>query len=187
MSSTNQEPIKLIKCLYNKSTHSPLRLSDKYLYAYKDLYDEEPGINYNGTHFSLDPKIINLVEEVGLEKSGGFGAYIAFQLVPEELKEYIVVGFVEGTKKVYIDYARAFANILHKQIVHCESGEISDGLLVNDIYRQYHRIKYIREKYDELMTQTLDKAYEYPFASEAGASEAGTSEAGTSEAGTNAI
>ena len=154
MSSTNQEPIKLIKCLYNKSTHSSLRLSDKCLNAYKEMYDEEfdydEELDYDeGKTYILGPKIIKVVEEVGLGKSGGFGAYIAFQLVPEELKEYIVVGFVEGTKKVYIDYARAFANILHKQIVHCESGEISDGLLINSVFKQYHRIKYIQEHIDE--------------------------------------
>ena len=161
MSSTNQEPIKLIKCLYNKSTHSSLRLSDKCLNAYKEMYDEE--LDYDeGKTYILGPKIIKVVEDVGLGKSGGFGAYIAFQLVPEELKEYIVVGFVEGTKKVYIDYDKAYAAILHKQI-HCESGEISDGLLVKSVYKQYQRITYIKERFDELMTQTLDKAYKPPF------------------------
>ena len=164
-----QEPIPLIKCLYNKSTHSPLRFSDKYLYAYKDLYDEE--LNYNGTHFSIDPKIINLVEEVGLEKSGGFGAYIAFQLVPEELKEYIVVGFVEGTKKVYIDYARAFATILHENRSNYEHGYNAHSLLLHKVYEKYNRIHYIRSKYDELMTQTLDKAYKPPFTCEASLNE----------------
>ena len=163
----NQEPIKLIKCLYNKSTHSPLRLSDKYLYAYKDLYKEEPGINYNGTHFSIDPKIINLIEELGIEKSGGFGAYLAFQLVPEELKEYIVVGFVEGTKKVYIDYARTFATILHENRSNYEHGYNTPRFLVDKIYEKYNRIHYIRSKYDELMRQTLDKAYQPPFTCEA--------------------
>jgi len=158
----NQQPIKLIKCLYNKNTHSnPLRLSDKCFNVYAETYGKE--LNYDKKTYSIDTNRIKLVEELGLEKSGGFAVYLAFQLVPEELKEYIVVGFVEGTKKVHIDYDKAYADILHKQIVDCESGEISDGLLVNDTYRQYHRIKYIRKKYDELMTQTLDKAYEPPF------------------------
>ena len=167
----NQEPIKLIKCLYNKSTHSPLRLSDKCLYAYKDLYQEEPGINYNGKHFSIDPKIINLIEELGIEKSGGFATYLAFQLVPEELKEYIVVGFVEGTKKVYIDYARAFATILHENRSNYEHGYNTPRFLVDKIYEKYNRIHYIRSKYDELMTQTLDKAYKPPFTCEASLNE----------------
>ena len=159
----NHQPfVKLIKCLYNKSTNSnPLRLSDKCFNAYAEKYDKE--LDYNGKTYSIDPKIIRVVEEVGLEKCSGYAAYLAFQLVPEELKEYIVVGFVEGTKKVHIDYDKAYASILHKQILDCESGEISDGLLVNDIYRQYRRIKYIKEKYDVLMTQTLDKAYKPPF------------------------
>ena len=162
----NQQPIKLIKCLYNTSTHSePLRFSDKYLYAYKDLYEEE--LNYNGKKFSLDPKIINLVEELGLHKSGDFETYLAFRLVPEELKEYIVVGFVEGTKKVHIDYDKAFANILHKELsghnmMFAYVKSVGNRQLDN-IHNNYNRIKYIKEKYEELMTQTLDKAYEYPF------------------------
>jgi hypothetical protein len=171
-----QEPIKLIKCLYNKSTHSPLRFSDKCLYAYKNLYEEEPKINYNGTHFSIDPKIINLIEELGIEKSGGFGAYLAFQLVPEELKEYIVVGFVEGTRKVYIDYDKAFANILHENHSNYEHTHTALSFFLHKLYEKYNRIAYIKEKYDILMTQTLDKAYEYPFICKAGASDAGASE-----------
>ena len=168
-SAKNQEPIKLIKCLYNKSTHSPLRLSDKCLYAYKNLYEEE--FDYNGKQFIIDPKIIKVVEEVGLEKSGGFGAYLAFQLVPKELKEYIVVGFVEGTKKVHIDYARAFATILHENRSNYEHEYNTPRFLVDKIYEKYNRIHYIRTKYDELMLQTLDKAYEYPFVCEASSSE----------------
>ena len=176
MSSTNQEPIKLIKCLYNKSTHSPLRLSDKCLNAYKEMYDEEfdydEELDYNeGKTYILGPKIIKVVEEVGLGKSGGFGAYIAFQLVPEELKEYIVVGFVEGTKKVYIDYARAFATILHENRSNYEHGYNTPRFLVDKIYEKYNRIHYIRSKYDELMRQTLDKAYQPPFACEASLNE----------------
>ena len=94
----NQKPIKLIKCLYNKSTHSnPLRISDKCFNAYAETYGKE--LNYDKKTYSIDTNLITLVEELGLEKSGGFEAYLAFQLVPEELKEYIIVGFVEGTKK----------------------------------------------------------------------------------------
>jgi len=177
MSSTNQEPIKLIKCLYNKSTHSPLRLSDKCLHAYKDLYKEE--FNYDGgKNYILDPKIIKVVEEVGLEKSSGFGTYLAFQLVPKELKKYFVVEFIEGTKKVYIDYARAFATILHENRSNYEHGYNAHSFLVHKIYKKYNRINYIRSKYDKLMRQTLDKAYEYPFVytSEAYVSDASSSE-----------
>lgn len=159
------EPIKLIKCLYNTNTHSnPLRLSDKCLYAYKDLYHEE--VNYNGKSFSLDPKIINLVEEIGFLKCGGYCTHLEFRLVPEELKEYIVVGFVEGTKKVYIDYDKAYADILHRELKEPENIDVGHWQQLFFIYKQYYRIKYIREKYDELMTQTLDKAYEYPFVCE---------------------
>ena len=135
-----------------------MRLSDKCFNIYAETYGKE--LNYDKKTYSIDTNLIKLVEELGLEKSGGFAVYLAFQLVPEELKEYIVIGFVEGTKKVHIDYDKAYADILHKQIVDCE---ISDGLLMNSIYKQYHRINYIRENYDVLMTQTLDKAYEPPF------------------------
>ena len=163
----NHQPfVKLIKCLYNKSTNSnPLRLSDKCFNAYAEKYDKE--LDYNGKTYSIDPKIIKVVEEVGLEKCSGYAAYLAFQLVPEELKEYIVVGFVEGTKKVYIDYARAFATILHENRSNYEHGYNTPRFLVDKIYEKYNRIHYIRSKYDELMRQTLDKAYQPPFTCEA--------------------
>ena len=161
-SNESQPLIKLIKCLYNTSTsNNTLCISDKCFNTYAEMYDKE--INYNGKTYSIDPKIIKVVEELGLEKCSGYGTFLLCQLVPEELKDYIDVRFVEGIKKVYIDYDKAYAAILHKQIVDCE---ISDGLLVNDTYRQYNRIKYIQEKMDELMTQTLDKAYKPPFTCE---------------------
>ncbi len=50
-----------------------------------------------------------------------------------------------------IDYNKAYADILHKQILDCESGEISDGQLVNSVYKQYMRIKYIEEKMKEFI------------------------------------
>jgi len=158
----NQQPIKLIKCLYNSSSYTtPLGISDKCFNVYAERYGVE--FEYVGKAYSIDTKLITLVEELGLEKCSGHGTFLLCQLVPEELKEYIVVGFVEGIKIADINYDKAYSDILHKQIVDCESGELSDGLLVNDTYRQYHRIKYIKENYDELMTQTLDKAYEPPF------------------------
>jgi hypothetical protein len=125
------------------------------------MYGKE--LDYDGKSFSIDKKLITLVEEFGFLNCGGYATHLTFQLVPEELKEYIVVGFVEGIKKVNINYDKAYADILHKQIFDSES---SDGLLINDSYKQYHRIKYIRGKYDELMTQTLDKAYQPPFTCE---------------------
>jgi hypothetical protein len=159
MSSNESQPIiKLIKCLYNTSTSSnPLCISDKCFNAYAEMYDKE--LDYDGKRFSIDKKLITLVEELGFDKCSGFSTYLSCQLMPEELKEYIVVGFVEGTKKVYIDYDKAYVNILHKQIIDCDSGEISDELLVKSVYKQYQRITYIKERFDELMTQTLDKAY----------------------------
>ena len=157
----NHQPfVILIKCLYNKSTNSnPLRLSDKCFNAYAEKYDKE--LDYNGKTYSIDPKIIKVVEEVGLEKCSGYAAYLAFQLVPEELKEYIEVGWRVGERIVNINYDKAYADILHKQIVDCESGKISDGLLM---YKQYYRINYIKEKYEELMTQANDdNVYKPPF------------------------
>lgn len=154
-----QQPIKLIKCLYNSSSYTtPLRISDKCFNAYAERYGVE--FEYNGKAYSIDTKLIALVEELGLEQCSGHGTFLLCQLVPEELKEYIDVRFVEGIKIADINYDKAYAAILHKQIVDCE---ISDGLLMNSIYKQYNRIKYIQEKMDELMTQTLDKAYEPPF------------------------
>ena len=83
--------------------------------------------------------------------------------MPEELKEYIVVGFVEGIKKVNINYDKAYADILHKQLKVFENEDMVHWQQICLIYKQYDRIKYIKEKYEELMTQTIDKAYEYPF------------------------
>ena len=95
------------------------------------------------------------MEELGL---GECGALLAFQFVPEELKEYIEVGWRVGERIVNINYDKAYADILHKQIVDCK---ISEGLLM---YKQYYRINYIKEKYEELMTQANDdNVYKPPF------------------------
>ena len=144
----NQKPIKLIKCLYNSSSYTtPLRISDKCFNAYGERYGVE--FEYIGKAYSIDTKLIALVEELGLEQCSGHGTFLLCQSVPEELKDYIVVRFDEGIKIADINYDKAYADILHKQIVDCESDELSDGLLMNSVYKQYHRIKYIHEHIDE--------------------------------------
>ena len=155
MSSDNQPLIPLSKCLFNKDTDSNrLGISDKCFDAYTRRYKQELNYNYK-KNYSVDTKLIALVEELGL---GECGALLAFQFVPEELKEYIEVGWRVGERIVNINYDKAYADILHKQIVDCK---ISDGLLM---YKQYYRINYIKEKYDELMTQANDdNVYKPPF------------------------
>ena len=77
--------------------------------------------------------------------------HINFEIF-QELKVINIIekcGFDEGIKIADINYDKAYADILHKQIVDCESGELSDGLLMNSVYKQYHRIKYIQEHIDE--------------------------------------
>ena len=59
-----QQPIPLIKCLYNTSTsNNTLRISDKCFNAYAEMYGKE--LDYDGKSFSIDKKLITLVEEFG--------------------------------------------------------------------------------------------------------------------------
>ena len=158
MSSDNQPLIPLSKCLFNRNCDSNmLGISEKCFDTYTRRYKQELNYDYK-KNYSIDTKLIALVEELGL---GECGALLAFQFVPEELKEYIEVGWRVGERIVNINYDKAYADILHKQIVDCESGKISDGLLM---YKQYYRINYIKEKYEELMTQANDdNVYKPPF------------------------
>ena len=156
MSLDNQPLIPLSKCLFNRDCDSK-GISEKCFDAYTRRYKQELNYDYK-KNYSIDTKLIALVEELGL---GECGALLAFQFVPEELKEYIEVGWRVGERIVTINYDKAYADILHKQIVDCESGKISDGLLM---YKQYYRINYIKEKYEELMTQANDdNVYKPPF------------------------
>lgn len=165
MSSEFKPPIKLIKCLYNiNSTSDSLCISDNCFNIYAEKYDKE--LNYDGKKYSIDKHLIALVEELGLQKSSGFGTNLALQLVPEELKNYIDVQFAKGNKIVYIDYDKAYANILHKEYEYYKNGDVTDSQLLQLIYERYERIKYIKKSFDILMTQTLDKACEYPFVCE---------------------
>ena len=159
MSSDNQPLIPLSKCLFNRNYDSK-GISEKCFDAYTRRYKQELNYDYK-KNYSVDTKLIALVEELGLGECGASRALLAFQFVPEELKEYIEVGWRVGERIVNINYDKAYADILHKQIVDCESGKISDGLLM---YKQYYRINYIKEKYEELMTQANDdNVYKPPF------------------------
>ena len=164
MSSDNQPLIPLSKCLFNRDCDSNrLGISEKCFDAYTRRYKQELNYNYK-KNYSIDTKLIALVEELGLGECGASRALLAFQFVPEELKEYIEVGWRVGERIVNINYDKAYADILHKQIVDCESGKISDGLLMNAVHKQYYRINYIKEKYEELMTQANDdNVYKPPF------------------------
>lgn len=64
---------------------------------------------------------------------------------------------------LWIDYATAFADILHENSSEYVHG-CCDRLLLNRMYEKYNRINYIRNKYDELtMSHTLDTAYHSEF------------------------
>ena len=159
MSLDNQPLIPLSKCLFNRDCDSK-GISEKCFDAYTRRYKQELNYDYK-KNYSVDTKLIALVEELGLGECGASRTLFAFQFVPEELKEYIEVGWRVGERIVTINYDKAYADILHKQIVDCESGKISDGLLM---YKQYYRINYIKEKYEELMTQANDdNVYKPPF------------------------
>ena len=147
-SSENQPFCPFIKCLYNSSSYTtPLRISDTCFNAYAERYGVE--FEYIGKAYSIDTNLIALVEELGEEQCSGHGTFLECQSVPEELKDYIDVRFVEGIKKASINYDKAYADILHKQLVDCESVELSDGLLMKSVYKLYHRINYIQEHIDE--------------------------------------
>ena len=75
----------------------------------------------------------------------------------------IIMRVLKILKKVNINYDKAYADILHKQLKVFENEDMAHWHQICLIYKQYYRIKYIKEKYDELMTHTLNKAYEYPF------------------------
>lgn len=157
-------PIPLIKCLYNKDSYcDPLRLSDECFNAFQERFGKE-STYFDGKKFSIEPTFIEFVEEFGIHKSNGYSTDLACQLVPDELKQYIDVKFEKGSKRVCIDYATAFADILHENSSEYIHG-CCDRLLLNRMYEKYNRITFIRNKYDALttMTHTLDKAYHSEF------------------------
>jgi len=160
MSSEIFPLISLIKCLYNASSYmNPLRVSDTCYEVYKERYGED--LENKGNSYTTNPKLITLVEELGLEEcSCGYYTTLAIQLVPEALKDYIEVIFDKGIKIVSINYDKAFANILHKEKSAYENFEYNNSQQLLYIYREYYRIAHIKEKMDHVMTQTGDKVYD---------------------------
>jgi len=153
---SNIYPIKLIKHLYDiYRCYDAFDVPPKCRVKYTELYNEElPKVL---SSYATDSKLIKVVELMGIKNcfSSNPQLILSIGLVPEELKYYILVN-ANRKRGLTIDYDKAYADILHKQILDCESGEISDGLLVNSVYEQYMRIKYIEEK-------MLDFIYEKPL------------------------
>ena len=149
--SNIHRPINLIKHLYDiYRSREAFDVSPKCRTKYKELYNEElPKVLLS---CATDKKLINVVELIGIKNciSSNPLLILAIGLIPEELKSYILVN-VNRKQGLTIDYDKAYADILHKQILDCESGEISDGQLVNSVYEQYMRIKYIEEKMDKFI------------------------------------
>ena len=159
MSSENFPPISLIKCLYTTSSYiNPLRFSNTCYEVYKQRYGEE--LEYKSNSYTTNPKLIKLVEELGLvECSGNHYKDLAIQLVPEALIEYIEVIFDKGVKIVSINYDKAFANILHTEKSTYENFEYNNSQQLLEIYRQYYRIAHIKKKVDEIMDELTTKDY----------------------------
>ena len=158
--------VSLIKCLYNtNSAINPLYISDTCYYAYKERYGEELELYNYKNGYTTNPKLITLVEDLGLEECNGTYTDLAIQHVPEALQDYIEVIFDKGIKIVSINYDKAFANILHTQKLIYEDYTYSYSTQLLDIYRKYYRIAHIKEKVDErtishTQTQNDDKVYD---------------------------
>jgi hypothetical protein len=145
MSHINQSSINLIKCLYNICSYSdPLYLSEICCDTYQEIYGEK--IEFDKLKYSFNQKLIKVIEELGFDKCNGMSTFLAIQLVPEELKEYIDVKFDKGIKIVDIDYDKAFANILHTELSYYEKFQYSREMQLDYIYGQYNRIAFIKEK-----------------------------------------
>ena len=158
MSGEIFQPILLIKCLYNASSYmNPLRFSDTCYEVYKERYGED--LEYKGNSYTINPKLIKVVEELGLEECNGTYTDLAIQHVPEALQDYIEVIFDKGIKIVSINYDKAFANILHTQKLIYEDYTYSYSTQLLDIYRKYYRIAHIKEKVDEIMDELTTKNY----------------------------
>lgn len=159
MSSENFPPISLIKCLYTTSSYiNPLRFSNTFYEVYKQRYGEE--LEYKSNSYTTNPKLIKLVEELGLvECSGNHYKDLAIQFVPEALKDYIEVIFDKGVKIVSINYDKAFANILHTEKSAYENFTYNNSQQLLEIYRQYYRIAHIKKKVDEIMDELTTKDY----------------------------
>jgi hypothetical protein len=160
MSSEIFPLVSLIKCLYTTSSYiNPLRFSNTFYEVYKQRYGEE--LEYKGISYTTNPKLITLVEELGVKEcSGNHYKDLAIQLVPEALQDYIEVIFDKGIKIVSINYDKAFANILHTEKSAYEKFEYNNSQQLLDIYRRYYIIANIKEKMDHVMTQTGDKVYD---------------------------
>lgn len=161
MSSEIFPPISLIKCLYNASSYmNPLRFSYICYEVYKERYGEELELCYYKNGYTTNPKLITLVEELGLEEcSCSHYTTLAIQLVPETLIDYIEVIFDKGIKIVSINYDKAFANILHTEKSAYENFTYNNSQQLLDIYRQYYRIAHIKEKVDEIMDELITQKY----------------------------
>jgi hypothetical protein len=159
MSAENFPPISLIKCLYTTSSYiNPLRFSNICYEVYKERYGED--LEYKGTSYTTNLKVIKLVEEIGLEVcSGNHYKDLAIQLVPEKLIDYIEVIFDKGIKIVSINYDKAFANILHTEKSTYEKFEYNNTQQLWDIYRQYYQIAHIKKKMDEIIDELTTKDY----------------------------
>ena len=153
-------PISLIKCLYTTSSYiNPLRFSNTFYEVYKQRYGEELGLYNYKNGYTTNPKLITLVEELGLEECNGTYTDLAIQLVPEALTDYIEIIFEKGIKIVSINYDKAFANILHKEKSVYENYTYSYSTQLLDIYRQYYRIAHIKDNVDEIMDELTTKNY----------------------------
>jgi hypothetical protein len=144
-----------------------LIITEKCWDTYKEKYGEEFTYEHKknswnnkiNNDYSINPKLIKLVEEIGVKECSGLATTLEIQLIPEALKDYIEVIYDKGIKIVSINYDKAFANILHKEKPSYEKYTYNKGQQLLDIYNQYYRIAHVKENLDEIMDELTTKNY----------------------------
>ena len=162
------ECIKLIRCLYNKY-YGEIDVSQECRDKYKEIHNEK--LIEDILFCRADPKLIKVVDIIGLERaSSGKSCSLGYELIPQELEEYINIDFYDGRETIYINYNEAYANVLHEIMERNIRGHYKDVLqygisnwdcscISEKLINKYKRISYIKNKMNELVEDNIDTTH----------------------------
>lgn len=165
MTESTTQKIKLIRCLYNKG-YGEINVSQECRDKYKEFHKEE--LIEDILFCRADTKLIKVVDIIGLEKaSNGKSCCLGYELIPQELEEYINIDFYGEQETIYINYNQAYANVLHeimernirvqyKDVLQYGISNWDCNCISEKLVNKYKRITYIKNKMNELVENNID-------------------------------
>ena len=135
----DSEKVKFCICV----KYGGFGLSEEAVQMLMELGVEYLSYNNNSIDFRSNPRVIEVIEQLGLDRARGDCCKLKIIEVPKELIKYVTIHEYDGLENWSINFDEAYADLLHKIM----NGEDVENL--RQQYEQYNKYNKYETRYGD--------------------------------------